>query len=638
LDSYTLTGRQSAVNHNGFVTDYIYDGRDRVITTTNSNGIVGYEYDPNGNRSKLKVKAGSSSSFDVTDYVYDAANQLKEVNNAASNTYAKYDYLGTIRRSQMSVSSSLGGTPFKTTEFLYDDYNRAKGLIHRNSSGNTIASYEYTLGAAGNKTAAVEFDGTTTTNIAWTYNDSYRLKQEVRTGGQSLTTNWTYDAVGNRETMAVTQGGNTTNFTYSYNTLDQLTQATVNGTPTNYGYDTRGNLTTVGGVQTYGFDAQNRLITATVTGGGLVQFTYDGKGQRTKLSYSGVITNYLWDEQTVYGDVVAETNSSGAVQTSYLIGGSCCFSLKELISQKKGSVTGYFLHDGQGSVRGLIDSTGTNTDKYTFNAYGELTNSSGAIDNSYRYTGQQFDALTGLYSLRARYYSPGLGRFLSRDTMEFGLNDPTENNRYNYARSNPVSYSDPSGNNALAEWKAMWQPLAVAMLAFLGSFLVIQLLKQLDLDVTLPVPDTDPDPDDTPAPEPKPDRDPVPPVPDDDDKKCKRHDTEPLVYDETFCLALGLDDYPFGTHNLAVWAHPRNYTLYTDIFGKSTAFFVTRIKRLMDKAGQIHFNMEGIDPSLANGKLDPLDSEQPIGGYTNYELWLADNFYSARTIKHPPAP
>jgi RHS repeat-associated protein len=109
------------------------------------------------------------------------------------------------------------------------------------------------------------------------------------------------------------------------------------------------------------------------------------------------------------------------------------------------------LHDGQGSVRGLVDSTGASIDKYTFNAYGEQTASSGTTENSYRYTGQQFDALTGLYSLRARYYSPGLGRFLSRDTMEFGLSDPTENNRYNYARSNPISYSDPSGHFVKAQ-------------------------------------------------------------------------------------------------------------------------------------------------------------------------------------------
>ena len=70
---------------------------------------------------------------------------------------------------------------------------------------------------------------------------------------------------------------------------------------------------------------------------------------------------------------------------------------------------------------------------------------SGASDNPYRYTGQQFDALTGLYSLRARYYDPALGRFLSRDVFPYG--NPVELNRYTYAAGNPVNFADPSGNN-----------------------------------------------------------------------------------------------------------------------------------------------------------------------------------------------
>jgi len=77
---------------------------------------------------------------------------------------------------------------------------------------------------------------------------------------------------------------------------------------------------------------------------------------------------------------------------------------------------------------------------------------SGASDNPYRYTGQQFDALTGLYSLRARYYDPALGRFLSRDPAEPLLTLPRALNRYVYVADNPLNAADPSGRQAFTEY------------------------------------------------------------------------------------------------------------------------------------------------------------------------------------------
>ena len=68
------------------------------------------------------------------------------------------------------------------------------------------------------------------------------------------------------------------------------------------------------------------------------------------------------------------------------------------------------------------------------------------------YRGEQYDSDLGLYYLRARYYNPNTGRFLSRDPKEFqpleSKNKPVDSSklhRYLYAVGDPVNRIDPRG-------------------------------------------------------------------------------------------------------------------------------------------------------------------------------------------------
>ncbi len=87
------------------------------------------------------------------------------------------------------------------------------------------------------------------------------------------------------------------------------------------------------------------------------------------------------------------------------------------------------------------------TDTYDYDAFGNKVNSTGTTPNSYLYRGEAYDSDLGLYYLRARYYNPRSGRFVSVDPLA----DQGEK-RYEYADADPVNGLDPSGNEAIIEF------------------------------------------------------------------------------------------------------------------------------------------------------------------------------------------
>jgi hypothetical protein len=76
------------------------------------------------------------------------------------------------------------------------------------------------------------------------------------------------------------------------------------------------------------------------------------------------------------------------------------------------SVQTYFLYDGLGSTTELANGGGTVTGTYRYDAFGSVRTHTGA-GTEWTFTGEQNDP-TGLVYLRARYYDPAVGRFLSR--------------------------------------------------------------------------------------------------------------------------------------------------------------------------------------------------------------------------------
>jgi RHS repeat-associated protein len=101
----------------------------------------------------------------------------------------------------------------------------------------------------------------------------------------------------------------------------------------------------------------------------------------------------------------------------------------------------------------LTSAAGTITDTYEDDAFGNLIAHSGTTPNAYLYRGERYDADLGLYYLRARWYNPVTGRFMTRDPYQGSIYDPASLHRYNYARANPANFIDPSGRDAAAEYR-----------------------------------------------------------------------------------------------------------------------------------------------------------------------------------------
>ena len=115
---------------------------------------------------------------------------------------------------------------------------------------------------------------------------------------------------------------------------------------------------------------------------------------------------------------------------------------------------GFYHTDGLGSTRAITDNVGLVTDRYTYDAFGGLLDQTGTFGNSFGFAGEQRDSATGLDYLRARYYDPSLGRFISKDAFPGYLDDPMSQHDYQYAHANPVSNTDPSGYFSMGDMMA----------------------------------------------------------------------------------------------------------------------------------------------------------------------------------------
>jgi RHS repeat-associated protein len=346
-----------------------------------------------------------SSGQNTTTYSYDPASNLATATypNGLESTFT-YDQLNRLSDASTAVSG-----------YQY----------HRDANGNILTATE-----AKNRSVSYDYDGIDELTTETVANDPSNVNGSV---------SYSLDPVGNRQSDSSTLAPVTsTSTTFS---ADDQSQAES--------YDTSGDTVSTAG-NSFAYNSWLKLVSMN---GGQVSLAYNGLGQLVSETANSVTTKYLVDDisPTGYAQVVAEMVNGQAVRT-YTYG---LERISELQIVNNVSTASFYQYDGRGTVRMLTNSAGAVTDSYEYDAFGNEINHTGTTPNVYLYRGERYDSDLDLYYLRARWYNPVTGSFMTRDPYQGSIYDPASLHRYNYARSNPVNNIDPSGRASAAEYGLM---------------------------------------------------------------------------------------------------------------------------------------------------------------------------------------
>ena len=264
----------------------------------------------------------------------------------------------------------------------------------------------------------------------------------VKDADNNVKQSWNLDSVGNWSSY--TDGATTT----TTKTFDAANQTD------GFGYDRAGNLTS-DGTHAYVYDAWNRLVSVS-DGATTVEYQYDGQGRRTERIVGATVEHDYYDGQQV---IQVYTSSDGVFQSGqqyvWSLGYIDTPVLRDSYDAAGDLVAAdrlYYLSDANHNVTAVVNSAGAVVERYSYNAYGEVTYynadwtekavQTSSVGNTRLFAGMDYDPSTGMYYDRARWYNPATGKFLTRDPIGFASGDV---NLYRYVGNAPMNATDPIG-------------------------------------------------------------------------------------------------------------------------------------------------------------------------------------------------
>ena len=381
-------------------------------------------------------------------YAFDSSGRVQTVINGISSS--TQSYASSILYAPHGATKQLtyGGTGGILEGVTFNSRLQPTSIGETHNSA-AVLTLGYTYGTTDNngnvRTHTVTSDATRTQTFG--YDALNRLKTASESSGWSQT--YVYDRYGNRAVLA----GSWIPYANGTPTVaDQLDTTVAAQFPSNrwssgLTYDNGASnsvgLVTTSGTQSYTYDGENRLKTAT-NGSVFASYSYDADGRRVGKTDGFGTTVYVYDAQ---GKMAVEyfAPTAGATQPTQVETG-----------------TRYVIRDHLGSTRATTDAAAANVKYFDYLPFGEdIAQGNNGRGTGYptgtslnvpanineRFTGKERDTETGLDYFGARYMSSAQGRFTSPDLpfIDQHPDDPQSWNLYSYVRNNPLRYTDPTG-------------------------------------------------------------------------------------------------------------------------------------------------------------------------------------------------
>jgi RHS repeat-associated protein len=418
-------------------------GETRVISGVSKS--MSYTYNVDGS---LKTAAYPSGA--VITYTPDSAGRdVSAFDNGNGINYVTGASYGPASNLTGFISGQSSGFRGVTNNFTYNKRLQPINMSAVSPAATVFSlNYDFHLGAGDNGNVfGITNNKDTSRNQSFTYDTLNRLTSAQNAGTNcSATTvngkteywgnNYAYDAWGNLLQKSVTK--------CSAENLS-LT-ALANNQLSGYSYDAAGNMThdATSGLN-YSYDQENRS-----TGAAGYAYTYDGDGNRVKKSNGSTGTLYWY----MSPGIVAESDLSGNLTSEY------AFFDSERVARKDfpGGAVSYYFSDHLKTTDIVTDAQGNIKNESDFYPWGGELQFSNNDSNHYKFTGKERDAESGLDYFGARYYSNGLGRFITADWSSAPMPvpyadviDPQSLNLYAYVRNIPTTRLDPDGHEVIQE-------------------------------------------------------------------------------------------------------------------------------------------------------------------------------------------
>jgi RHS repeat-associated protein len=477
---------------------YAYDSRGRIATQSKTifskTATISRTYNDLG-----RVKTETMPDGETVTYTYDRGGMLSQV----SGTDDVNPYIKNIRYYASSkVASEQSGNGRTTNYEYYDtagDFDQVSGL-DRSFRLKSIALSGLQLIYGYDKAGNVRRKNVNSDFEEYVYDDYDRLKSCYSTFSDPTSQSYDYDEIDN----ITTKDGSA----YSYTSAHP--HAAIQAGSTTYTYDALGNQTKSGGIDLK-YDSQNRFVQMLKNNAEIAYYHYGAGLDRVRKSENGAVTYFFfpsYEQEYVNGSVenvkyyyadgrrIAQRRSkmSAALRTQYFhtdllnssVGLSDSSGLIWQMGYKPYGEDAYPIATGLPEylniAQAIVGQTQTIKTKELLDFSAPIQGASNVslvsgqrivfkpgmkveagsrlaakIDATVfgdaiaqvrpRFTGQIKDTV-GLYYFNARYYDPGLGRFISPDPatrMGMPLSVEEMVNPYMYCRNNPVRYVDPTG-------------------------------------------------------------------------------------------------------------------------------------------------------------------------------------------------